>query len=89
MTDEHRQAIREHRTDLVALLEHEAISNFGDDRRRCTECRHLRTDHRCAEAMQGRMPGVDRHMTPLRHLLQRCPNFKPLEQISGTPDVSP
>lgn len=74
LTDELRQSIRAHRAELVGLL----ASEWGDDRRCCTDCRHLLADYRCAEAMRGRMPGVDRHMKPLRHMPQRCPQFKPL-----------
>lgn len=89
LTNDHRQAIRDHRAALVDLLGGEAARNFGDDRRRCTDCRHLRSDHRCAEAMRGRLDGVvDRNMHPMRHNLQRCPNFKALEDPTSGPEAT-
>ncbi len=68
LTDDTRQAIREHRAELVSLVRHDD----GDDRRLCTDCR----------ALDGRFcsrPSLSQLVEPgeIAGILQRCPGFLP------------
>lgn len=55
---------------------------FRDDRRMCIECKHLQADHSrfgrgCFQAQHGLLgPGVDRRLTPVYDVLQRCHRFE-------------
>lgn len=68
LNDDTRQAIREHRTALLALVRRDG----GDDRRRCSECQAF--DGRfCSRSRLSQLvePGA------VAHILQRCPGFLP------------
>lgn len=53
-----------------------------DDRRLCLECQNLQVDHPkfgrgCLAARMGWLgPGVDRRLTPVYDVLQRCHRFE-------------
>jgi len=71
LTDDMRQAIRDHRAVLVEMVR---LDN-GDDRRLCTECR----------AFDGRYcsrPRLSQLIEPgeIARILQRCPGFSAATQ---------
>ena len=80
LTEADRLAIRRHRDALVGLIlaQRQAAE---DDRRTCRQCRHLRSDGRCAQAARGRLPGASRRLEPVPDLLQRCEGFQPLQDV--------
>ena len=47
-----------------------------DDRRLCIECSALQRTGGCFQAQQGRLQGIDRRLTPITDLLQRCEGFQ-------------
>ncbi len=48
----------------------------ADDRRMCVECLELNSAGRCGAARRGEIPGADRRLEPVAHLLMRCPSFR-------------
>lgn len=72
------EAIRAHKSGLLALLSAAAVDVLEDDRHRCRDCYHLQRKGNCAMAAQGRLPGVPEWYTPHKDVLQRCHRFCPL-----------
>ena len=72
------EAIRQHKSGLLALLSAPAVDVLEDDRHRCRDCYHLQRKGNCAMAAQGRLPGVPEWYTPHKDVLQRCHRFCPL-----------
>lgn len=65
------------RTDAEQLAERLTLRDRqADDRRMCVECRELEISGRCAAARRGEMPGADRRLQPVPHLLIRCEAFR-------------
>lgn len=70
-----REAIRQHKPGLLALLSAAAVDVLQDDRHRCRDCYHLQRKGNCAMAAQGRLQGVPQWYTPHKDILQRCHLF--------------
>jgi len=66
-----RRTDAEHLAERLTLRDRQA-----DDRRMCVECRELEISGRCAAARRGEIPGADRRLEPVPHLLMRCEAFR-------------
>ena len=62
----------EHLAERLTLRDRQA-----DDRQMCIECSELEPSGRCAAARRGVMPGADRRLEPVQHILLRCRGFVP------------
>jgi hypothetical protein len=66
-----RRVDAEHLAERLTLRDRQA-----DDRRMCLECRELEISGRCGAARRGEIPGADRRLEPVPHLLMRCEAFR-------------